>query len=671
VKNLVFKITLLAGLSMLWLLSGCSIKKPEAPSWRTSWDLPLVNKTYGMQDILDQIDDSLINQDSLGNPYFRIDRDVDTIRVGDNLRIDSASNRDIEYLGPLDLNLPSNQEIILNKSSFGLPGGVGWIPAASFEVYRNLPALDKFSWVLISEGAMSLEVSNDLGIDLDTLIATLYNSGDLAHPLGSADFDGGIDQGQTLNRSIELSGDSLTNQLTLLLHGAVPTSFVTSDSGDLSTTSSFPTHLTVAAAQAEVPSVIRNMDQTISMSDSSFITRAVIDSGFVDLQITNSIDLPADVSFKLPNFTNDSETLTVSEHLDGPGTLNRQINLAGYVFQPTGAERPQTIQILSTASIDSSAPAQRVFKSSDSLYIEVYVSNVTLASITGQVKPTTIAVDSIESDIDVPEGIAEAQLTHAFLNLTLYNNSQADADVNLSMWDENRVRHIGLAGRISGKNNPADPPRATVLTLGSDSLAAFLNPAPSQITITGQAVFNPDTEIVTITRDDYFCGNIEINSPLAFMLTDTVNIDLEINKTNINQDDLPDLEETFGYGKITATLSNRLPVGAIVSLYISTRGDSTMFTDPDALVLGPYTLERALTDANGFAITPVVSAFEDSLDSQQFLIFDNDRVYIAPRVELLPTDTTGSYVRGSDYIGIRAMARIEVKAGDNIWNKNK
>ena len=485
-----------------------------------------------------------------------------------------------------------------------------------------------------------------------------------------ADFEGGIDQGQTLSRSIDLSGDSVRNQLTLRIHGAVPVSFVAGGSDNFAATSSFPTGMTVVAAQAESPAITKDLSQTIELSDSSVIDQAVIESGQLSLQIVNGTSMPADLTLRIPNFTDGSDTLSIAESFIGAGSIDRDIDLAGYTFRPSGTGNPQTVDMVVTANIPASAPAQRVFTSSDSLHVSAAISTITFASVSGQVKPTRIDIEPIESDVDLPEGIGEARLTHAALNLTLYNNSTADVDVDLTMEDETQTRQLALAGRIQGKDDIADPPRATVLTLDADSLSGFLDPAPSRITIIGEAIFNPDEEIITITRDDFFYGDVEITSPLAFFLADTVRVDLDANETDVNQDDLPDLEETFGYGKITAVLANRLPIGARVALYISTRSDSTMFDDPDALVIGPFTLESALTDINGFAIEEVTSTFEDSLDSQQILIFDNDVVYIAPKVELMPTSSAGSYIQGSDYIGIRATARIKVNVNENAWDGN-
>ncbi len=670
-KALLFRITILSVAAGLLLLSGCSIKKPEAPRWETTWDLPLVNKSYALSDILDQIDDSLINLDSLGNPYFEIKEDLDTVLVENNLRVQGEYTQYVQYLGTVNIDPPEAQGITLTKASFGLPPGAPWIPAASFDHYEYMQPLDGFSWALIQNGQMDLTINNDLGVDLDTLIVTLYNQSDLSTPLGVAYFENGLDQGQTLTRSFDLSGDSVTNELVYLMHGAVPASFVAGGTDTMLTTCSFPNEIVVSAAQSEVPDLSRDLSRTISMGDSSLITQAIIDSGYVDIQVTNGLSIPIDVIIRMPNFTHGQDTLAVARDLPAFDMVNQRIDLNGYSFIPAGMVKPQAIEVVAAAAIAASAPDERTYKSTDSLQVEINLSNIILRSVSGQVKPTSIDIDTIYSDVDIPDEINQAQLTHASLNLTIYNNSTADADVNLSINNENFTRNLGLAGRIYGKANSFSPPRATVLALGSEQLSAFLNPPPERIAITGEAVFNPDGEMVTITSSDYFFGEVNITSPLAFSLNDTINVDLDINESDINEGDIPDLEKTFGYGKISATLSNRLPVGARVSLYISTRGDSTIYDDPNALVIGPFTLNSAVTDNDGFAIAPVVSVFEDSLDSQEILIFDNDKVYIAPKVVLMPTGVGGSYIQGSDYMRIQATARIQINAGDNLWDDDK
>ena len=69
-------------------------------------------------------------------------------------------------------------------------------------------------------------------------------------------------------------------------------------------------------------------------------------------------------------------------------------------------------------------------------------------------------------------------------------------------------------------------------------------------------------------------------------------------------------------------------------------------------------------------IQEITSAFDDSLSTAEIAIFENEQLYIAPQVELLPTGIGGSVIQGTDYISIIASARLRVKAGDNIWNKD-
>jgi len=142
---------------------------------------------------------------------------------------------------------------------------------------------------------------------------------------------------------------------------------------------------------------------------------------------------------------------------------------------------------------------------------------------------------------------------------------------------------------------------------------------------------------------------------------------MEISETDVSSEDLPDFEETFVYAKIDAELTNHLPVGTIISIYISsTINDSTIFDeDSDAIIVGPFTLESGQIDSQGYVSEAVISVFEDSLDSNEILVFDNETIYVAPKVELLPT--SGSIFRGSDYITIKADARLMVRAGEHLW----
>ncbi len=664
---------IVAAAGLILLASGCSIKKPEAPSWETTWTMPLVSKTYLMSDIIEEIDDSLIQIDSLGNPSFQVTRDLDSIRIGDNLTAEGVSQSYRDSLGNVDIDPPSGQTVNFSKATLGIIDAGGWIPPVTFTHNEDLTDFSEFTWIRVDQGMISIEVNNDMGVRLDTLIITLYNRGDLGNPLGTAEFEDGIDQGESLTRTIDLAGDSVSNQLTLAIHGAInQLTLISGGSDNFATTSSFPVSIRASAAQAETPRISKDLSQDIELDGGSVISQATIDSGFLNLQIANGSQLPMEIELIFPNFTDAfGETLRIDESIEGNSSFQRQVDLNGYLLTPSSIDTPQVISILAQATVPASTPQQAIIHATDSISIEAGISDIIFRSITGTVEPTEIAVDSIETDIEVPSDIEDAQLTHATLSLTVYNNSTADIDLNLQISDESFSRQIAISGTAEGKANPAASPQATIFNVGSSELLDFLNPAPSRIVVSGNSIFNPHREEVTISRDDFFYGQVTISSPLAFSLADTTEIDLDIDSTEINQDDTPDFDETFRYGAVRAVIANRLPIGARVSLYISALNDGSLMDNSDVVVIGPFTLESATTDSAGQATVAIESIFDDSLTAAEIGIFENPLIYISPRVQLLPTAGGSSYFRGSDFISVNARAAVQVHFGDNIWDDDK
>jgi hypothetical protein len=198
-------------------------------------------------------------------------------------------------------------------------------------------------------------------------------------------------------------------------------------------------------------------------------------------------------------------------------------------------------------------------------------------------------------------------------------------------------------------------------------MADFLSPPPDRITISGTGVVNPDYEIVTIRPGDFFTGQMVISSAFALSLPDTVTIKAGISGTHISEDSRPDkFQETVRSGRIDAVIENHLPLGTVILIFMGTRGDSLLYTDPSTRVLGPYYLSSAVTDESGHVVIPVSSSISDSLDSEELSILDNDSIYFGQKLGLLPTDTAGVLITGSDYFGVKATARIELRIGDNF-----
>jgi hypothetical protein len=654
-------------IAMALLVSGCALEEPQAPTWETTWDMPLTNKTYDIEELVDEMDSEDIVFDSLGNPSFSITQDVDTVSVEDNLTADAVNQTYEDSLDVVDIDSPTMDPETFNMTSLGIPNVAGSVPAdTSFNETRALTTIDNFDWAVIHEGTMRIEIANDMGIDLDTLVVTLYNSSDLGTPLSSAVFENGVADDETLSRDLELDGETIENQLTIITTGVALAQGISAPSNDMVVTTTFPGGLTVSSALAEIPGFTKNLDQVIDMEDSSIIYTSLIDQGSMSIQIVNGSALPMDLDLTFPNFEFNSTTLTISESVSGNSVVTRNVNLNGYNLIPDGTSAPQTISVNVTANIEDSAPLKYQVNATDSLKVIADVSDITFESITGQIEPTTVDIDPMREDVDVPDGFEDATLTHAQLRVNLFNNSTSDVFVDMVLENENGTKSVAIQDTARGKSSLIAEARETEILVSSLSLSTFLDPTPAEIVITGSAIMNPaQADSVTIHKDDFFYGNVEIYSPLAFALSDTSEIDLDVTDAEGAGDDSPDFEETFNYGNIRAELTSHLPVGMKVSLYMGLYEDDRIFTDPNSLVIGPFVLQSATTDVNGYAIEEISSVFNDSLTSEEISIFENEEFFIAPKVQLLPT--TGAYITGSDYFRISATARLSVNAGEHLW----
>ena len=128
------------------LLSACSIKEPQSPSWSTTWNIPITNKTYDINEILQDIDDFDLVLDSLGNPGFEVSQEFDTISAAGNLTVNGTSVALRDSVGLIDIAAPSNVYATTDVNDV-LPVNMGVIPPSSFDYDQPLDTIGSFSWM--------------------------------------------------------------------------------------------------------------------------------------------------------------------------------------------------------------------------------------------------------------------------------------------------------------------------------------------------------------------------------------------------------------------------------------------------------------------------------------------------------------------------------------------
>jgi hypothetical protein len=186
------------------LFTGSSLEKPSPPSWDTRWHLPLVNKSYSVLDLIEEIDQEGLTFDSLGNPEIYIRQQIDTVGVANNLTPAGYSEKLVQQLGTGEIESPELQSVSVELSEFD-PTWVGQtVLPFRFEVTEPLAEFDEFSHATVEEGKICLFVSNDVGVHLDSLTLKLVDDFN-SQILGTIAVAGELANNQSYNDSIALA----------------------------------------------------------------------------------------------------------------------------------------------------------------------------------------------------------------------------------------------------------------------------------------------------------------------------------------------------------------------------------------------------------------------------------------------------------------------------------
>jgi len=649
--------SLLVFLIVCTLHTGCSVERPSPPSWDTQWHLPLVNRSYSVLDLIEEIDQEGLTFDSLGNPEIYIRQQVDTVRVADNLTSPGYSEKLVQQLGIVEIGSPEPQSFSIELSEFN-PTWVGQtVMPFHFEVTEPLAEFEVLSHATVEAGKIYLFVSNHLGVDLDSLTLKLMDDYD-SQILGTIEVAGGLANNQSHDDSLSLAGKTIHNQCSVILEGHSPGGELGPGEYYLETTVSFSDSLSVSHAQAKIPPFTKTLSREVTSDDSSIVTSALIKSGQLSLSIENHTDLEAQLLIRCPDLLHQGEGQTASRFLLPRESVELNYPLEGYELQPEGEEIPQSISVNLRAELPGSGEELRDFDQNDSVTASVEISELVFSEVTGRPKPTPVEFEPQTEILDLPEGLEQMHLTSAELYLTIYNDADFPADLQLHLSGDNG-KEFDISGRIEAKTLPHQA-RKTTIVKGEQELADFLNPFPDEVTVQGQAIFNPDYEGGHISQEHGIYGEIEIRSPLSFAILDTAEMEMDIEEVDGEWEEADRLKR----GEVTAEIENHLPVGAQVTIYIGEVGSDTIYTHPSTITIGPLRLSAAEVDEFGLATGCSQNSFQESLTRQQLRIFDNDLLYVAKRIVLFPTEAQGGVsIQSDDYLKIEATAELSVELG--------
>jgi hypothetical protein len=644
-----------------FISSGCGIKKPQAPTWLTTWDIPLISRVMSISEILDHFDSPNIIINGDGNPGIEFRQQIDTVTIDNCLSLDATSVNVKDSIGVVEIE-PARTVNATTYLDDVIPVHAGFLPPCPFIFNQPLEPFDKFSWATIERGALNVTLYNALEVNLDTLIVSVIDSSDM-HLLGVLHFDNGLSYLESETQSIDISGQTISNVLFLAYHGHTPGGVLVNAGGQyLDVVTSFSDTISVSAARAEIPQIDLDQMGTYEINDSTKVYSSLISTGTLHFAVTNGSEIPFDVILSSPNFVRRGQPLQISRHLTGHSLTNFDVDISSYTFTPNDNPDLQTVSVEMINSVPPSAPVEYTFHSTDSLSAHVDISEITFESLRGRIKPYTVHIAPVSHAIDLPDGLNRVQLTQGYLTLALSNNSMIPAHVDITI--TGGAHPINISGDVTPKLSQSAPAAVTTLSATPEQTSQFFNPAPNQMTVSAEAVLNPGYGIAEVTRYDNFFGEMTFTSAFAFAISDTVMTRPEISHISLNS--RPDnFGDKLRFGKLNVALENHLPIGTIITIFLGLSGDSTLYSSQGTQQLGPYYLQPAQIDSLGHVTQPALFNLRDSLDNEQLSVFDNDSIFIGQQIKLLPTTGSGVTIMGSDYLGVRAGAKLQVKIGDD------
>ena len=600
---------------LIFFFVGCALDNPDEnklPRWSTILEVPIIQTTVDLNEFLE---DSLITTYPLGDEgdsifVFNKTIQLDTVTVGDKLKIDPIEKDIVQYSSAIDIDssqtrfaieydsvgLDDISELIdaeiglINLDNIGsqntdpisfsdaMPTSlVDIIEAAitasggSAEVVVDTVALvpqqktisfDSFTSATVDSGFIDVKIYNNLFIPLG---APIYV--DIKNSIGTELFqliwNSEIAAGDSSTISHNVSGMTLPGDMLVEVSGTSNGSQgeqIAVTIADLSSTFTINVHardFNVSEASAIVPS------QTIE--DTSFITinpsetiveQAIMSNGALDIFVTNNLLLTGNILLKIPSLYYESidSTLKLNFLLESGSFLLNTVDLDGWSLVMDFEN--QYLDYNYTITTDDTEPNNISISQTDNVELDLNISEIFFSSVSGQIE-SQIVEQSGDINIESESRILSASISNGQMNLIVDNSIGGSANV-----------HLTVPELIRG-NSILD----TVLFIdsGENGFAISLSDYELQpVSVDDQRLtYNTNTTTLVETNTYYLQDSINITMNLSDLTFDAVsgylNQDDNIQMDRIDLDNDTKIQTAqIDSGKILFTIQNFIGLEADV-----------------------------------------------------------------------------------------------------------
>ena len=647
------------------LLGGCSEPlAPMMPEWDVDANMPLVNHTYTMEDLLQEDDILRITQN--GDQVLVVSQryPLNSICLGDHLRVDDVAFEGSENFDAITFDMPDylDQHLDIFTLFPDLPRGEQVVDAIRNDLGISI-AIDTreyFEEMTFAKGRLILAFTNHVPIPLrierirlvDTDGATIgsITSDQVVQPAQRASIPAMTLDGLTLENNMRLAFDISSPG-----SGGTPVDLRTAHSleveGEVRDTD-------ILSVRGYVPSQVLSYSRTVDIAGTAGlqIQEATLQDGSVRFQMNNDFALGAQVTVTLDNVRRAGSALSGSVRVDAKGSATLAIDLSGADAQLQNAtDLSYRVHIVTDDASDRIVLVSR----DDRVTMRGSVSGIHLASMTGRLAPTTMTIREMEySDFGLDRSISgsirlsEARMWASIRNQAFMPVGITDATVlgknTTGSSASLRILPTDLAGRSE-----------KTITFENSQVVNFLNSFsptyPDSLGLEGTFVLNPTGEQGSASASDSIVGDLHVEFPLRFTqisgsVLDTVDM-------IIDEDSRSKLTEV-NEGALSFDVENHLPTSvAIEPEFLDSRGK--VLLTPVSTDGAPLRVSAAPVDAEGYVSSSRFEKVTMHFSAEEFGLLAQ-ATSIRFRITFDAADGSGAAFRTTDYVRIRGYARLNV-----------
>ncbi len=638
----------------IMVVVGCSLESPEAPTWDAELSVPLIYKHYDMYELIDRMAEDALSYDSAGNLSISFEQEFDTVQIDAGLAADNVTRNFNHELGDITINSPDPLAVEMGIADY-LDITAGVVPDVGFDANKDFAAISEYSSATFSGGFMVLQVTNNFGLQIDSLTVWIVDN-ITADTLAESIFAGGLEIGEIGTDTIYLQGKSTSNQLNLSSRIHTPGgTLLTVDDKYLGVDLTFSDQVMVSSAVTMVPSQEKSYTSAIELNEEHELTAALVSEGNISIDIENTSELGASLVITIDEIKSGSDPLVLNATIPGKGSYQINRDLTNYSLEPDLGENSMAFNVELDFSLPGSGSSMATITNSDKFSVEASLESLQFSQVSGVLAPTVVEIDPVVESVDLPKGMEDIRLSDAVVTMQVYSEVEFPTDLTVVLSGD-AGQELSFERSING-GTPGNP-GVTQITI--QDISSLTNPVPSQITITGQALTGDGVTSGTLSSNSKVWGQVEITSPLKFAIGETL-IEGDINSTEIDQDDIDEVSERLLNGTIYATLKNHLPFGCTVELYLG--GDTaTLYSNPQ-LLIGPIEVGAGVVEASGLVTSEEISDVVINLSETDLDIIENPVLYIGQKINLPGTNGQVVNIINTDYLDIEAYIRLNTRLG--------